>query len=47
MYKRPPNVLITTSYKVTGLAYRFIAELLEVSSRALCALCWLTLVATL
>lgn len=27
---RPPNVLITTSYKVTGVAYRFISELLEV-----------------
>ncbi|PSC71393.1 Ribosome production factor 1 isoform A [Micractinium conductrix] len=27
---RPPNVLITTSYKVTGTMYRFISELLEV-----------------
>ena len=27
---RPPNVLITTSYKVTGLMYKFISELLEV-----------------
>ena len=27
---RPPNVLITTSYKVTSVMYRFISELLEV-----------------
>ena len=30
---RPPNVLITTSYKVTGVMYRFISELLEVWGR--------------
>jgi ribosome production factor 1 len=35
---RPPNVLITTSYKVTGLMYRFISELLEVRwCEGLCA----------
>ncbi|PRW33197.1 Ribosome production factor 1 [Chlorella sorokiniana] len=27
---RPPHVLITTSYKVTGIMYKFISELLEV-----------------
>ena len=30
---RPPNVLITTSYKVTGVMYKFVSELLEVSVR--------------
>ncbi len=27
---RPPHVLITTSYKVTGIMYKFISELMEV-----------------
>lgn len=32
--ERPPNVLITTCYKPTGIMYRFISELLEVLPNA-------------
>lgn len=34
---RPPNVLITTCYKPSGLMYKFISEMLEV--RAVCFVC--------
>ena len=34
---RPPNVLITTSYSVTGAMYKFISEMLEVRCVGGCA----------